>query len=289
MLGQGRTIIGRNRVGGRWHSPSTALFGRPQLKASSSSSSSFPRRPNRHIVSRAGGGQNPTTTTLNECSHSSSSSNSTLASANDGRTQPSRDGYHHSLHSTRLRRCESHELLQRHLHHHRQPIIRTRTFASWQGHGTDLLSDSLDHQGSGGGGDPLPKIILKAYGSTGIDVMNSVKNMDPNDEELTNSGGIVHYTSSIIAFPTSCFLWNNVRHVSELTIESLTPIVLYQPSLEYLFIGTSTTAREIIPPYQLKDIKDKLEQQITTLRHGKSVIGRNNLVVEQMDLVSLLL
>ena len=163
-------------------------------------------------------------------------------------------------------------------HHHRHHIIRT--FASWQGHGTDLLSDSLDHQG---GGDPLPKIILKAYGTTGIDVVNSVKNMDPNDEELTNSGGVVHYTSSILAFPTSCFLWN-VRSAEQLTMESLTPVILYQPSLEYLFIGT--TSREIIPPYQLKDIKDKLEQQIISLHGGKkNVTGRNNLVVEQMDLV----
>ena len=151
---------------------------------------------------------------------------------------------------------------------------RVRLLSSWQGHGTDLLSDSLSHADVTG--DPLPKIVLKAYGTTGFDVVNSVKNMDPNDDDLTKSGGVVHYTQrSLIAFPTCCFLWN-IKSVQELTIESLAPIVLYKPSLEYLFIGSN----EMIPPFQLQNIKNELIQRI-----GKS--GSNkNLVVEQMDVVS---
>mmetsp|Transcript_30716 Transcript_30716/g.57504 ORF Transcript_30716/g.57504 Transcript_30716/m.57504 type:complete len:241 (+) Transcript_30716:40-762(+) len=143
-----------------------------------------------------------------------------------------------------------------------QNNLRKRSF-SWQGHGTDLLSDSLAHNYG------VPKIILNGHSSSGFDVVNMVKNMDPNDESLKATGGIVHCTGSILAFPGACFLWN-VRKPEDLTMESLAPVLLYQPRLEYLFIGCSTS----IPPHVIQSIKQELQKE------------NINMVIEPMDLTN---
>jgi uncharacterized protein len=147
----------------------------------------------------------------------------------------------------------------------RLPVSSTfsRLF-SWQGHGTDLLSDSLAHSQGG-----VPKIILHAHGSTGFDVVNMIKNMDPTDQELQKSGGIVHMAGSIIAFPGACFLWN-VRSPQDITPESLAPVQLYRPKLEYLFLGSV----EPIAP-----------SVIQLLRQGLAA-ENSGMVIEPMDLVS---
>merc|ERR1719343_881216 len=106
-----------------------------------------------------------------------------------------------------------------------------RHMNSWQGHGTDLLSDSLAHN------DGVPKIILHGHSSTGFDVLNMIKNMDQNDENLRQTGGIVHCTGSILVLPSACFLWN-VRQPQDLSVDSLAPILLFRPKLEYLFLGS---------------------------------------------------
>jgi uncharacterized protein len=86
------------------------------------------------------------------------------------------------------------------------------------------------------------------------------------------SGGLVHYTGSIMAFPTACFLWT-VRRPEDLTLESLAPILLHQPAMEYLFIGSHV----MVPPHQMLKLKERLKREIG-----------DGLVVEQMDVVRLL-
>jgi len=131
---------------------------------------------------------------------------------------------------------------------------------SWQGHGTDLLSDSLAHN------DGVPKIILHGHSSTGFDVLNMVKNMDPHDENLRQTGGIVHCAGSILALPSACFLWK-VRRPEFLTVESLAPVLLYRPKLEYLFLGSNMP----IPHELVQSIRRELRRD------------NPNLVVEPLD------
>jgi uncharacterized protein len=133
-----------------------------------------------------------------------------------------------------------------------------------------LLSDSLAY--SDDDSEPLPKIVLKAHGKSGFDVVNLIKNMDPSDETLTNSGGIVHMAGSIIALPGSCFLWN-VRTPEELTVESLALVQLYRPTLEYLFIGSNKP----VSPQTILKLKQAL---------GSEVAGKGGIVVEQMDITN---
>jgi uncharacterized protein len=45
---------------------------------------------------------------------------------------------------------------------------------------------------------------------------------------------------SIIAFPFGAFLWS-VKLPHEITLESLYPVLLHRPKLEYLFIGCNQT------------------------------------------------
>jgi uncharacterized protein len=144
-------------------------------------------------------------------------------------------------------------------------------YLSWKGHGTDLLGDSLAHgSGSSGGQQPIPKIVLTAHGATGLDVVNLVKNMDPTDDSMNQTGGVVHMTGSVLAFPGACFLWN-VRKPSDLTIESLAPVILHRPALEYLFIGS----KHPVPPHTIDEIKKAFVK-----------MGADRIVVEQMDMVS---
>mmetsp|Transcript_16720 Transcript_16720/g.45845 ORF Transcript_16720/g.45845 Transcript_16720/m.45845 type:complete len:210 (+) Transcript_16720:192-821(+) len=125
----------------------------------------------------------------------------------------------------------------------------SRIMSSWEGHGTDLLNDSLAHN------DGVPKIILKGYSQSGFDVLNMIKNKDPTDESLQQTGGIVHCAGSIIALPSACFLWK-VRDPKDLTLESLAPILLHRPKLEYLFLGS----KEPLPQELIKSIRDELRK-----------------------------
>lgn len=139
-------------------------------------------------------------------------------------------------------------------------VPRKRTF-SWDGHGTDLLSDSLAHNFG------APKIILHAHGNSGFDVGNAVKNIDPSDQEILVSKGIVHMAGSIIALPSACYMWN-VRHPSEITVEKLAPLRLLRPKLEYFFIGSATG----VSPSIIDNIRRELADEQSTM------------VVEPMDL-----
>ena len=132
---------------------------------------------------------------------------------------------------------------------------------SWQGHGTDLLGDSLAHN------DGVPKIILHGHSSTGFDVLNMIKNMDQEDKTLSQTRGIVHCTGSILALPSACFLWD-VNKPNDLTTESLAPVLLYRPQLEYLFLGSDLP----IDHERIESIREELRR------------NNPNLVVESLDL-----
>jgi len=144
-----------------------------------------------------------------------------------------------------------------------QVAISSRRCFSWDGHGTDLLADSLAHNFG------APKIILHAHGNSGFDVSNMVKNMDPTDKDILESKGIVHMTGSIIALPSACYMWN-VRNPSEITIEKLAPLRLLQPKLEYFFIGSASG----VPPSVVERIRQELSSE------------QNKIVVEPMDLAT---
>ena len=138
-----------------------------------------------------------------------------------------------------------------------------RFLNSWQGHGTDLLSDSLAHN------DGVPKIILHGHSSTGFDVLHMIKNMDLDDENLSQTRGIVHCAGSILVLPGACFLWD-VRQPQDLTFDSLAPILLYRPKLEYLFLGSNLP----INHERIQSIRQQLQR------------NNPNLVVESLDLLN---
>ena len=138
---------------------------------------------------------------------------------------------------------------------------KRRYMNSWQGHGTDLLGDSLAHN------DGVPKVVLHGYSSTGFDVLNMIKNMDQKDKHLSQTRGIVHCTGSILVLPSACFLWN-VRQLQDLTADSLAPVLLYRPQLEYLFLGSDLP----IHHERIQSIGQELRR------------NNPNLVVETLDL-----
>ena len=125
--------------------------------------------------------------------------------------------------------------------------------------GTDLLADSLAH-GS------RRKIILESYAPSGVDVKGLVKvGGIPSEGDLEGEDKIIHMNGSIVAFPDACFLWN-VKHPDEVTLESLEVVRLYQPTVEYLFIGCDKP----LPPQELNRIKKEFrKREIVT---GKSVL-----------------
>ena len=186
-------------------------------------------------------------------------------------------------------------------------LSRGRQFSTgWDGHGTDLLSDSLAHNSG------VPKIILHGHSSSGFDVINMVKNLDPTDTELKKTGGIVHMAGSILVLPGAAFLWN-VRSPKDLTVDSICPpLQLLSPPLEYLFIGSPDGAGSIDPVVldairrTLRDHQRLLEQQeqkrlssrpgtprslsLSSGGGGSGTTGDDifaqNLVVEPMDLTN---
>mmetsp|Transcript_7702 Transcript_7702/g.18881 ORF Transcript_7702/g.18881 Transcript_7702/m.18881 type:complete len:223 (-) Transcript_7702:4539-5207(-) len=179
-----------------------------------------------------------------------------------------RSRYQVAFRNIPFRTCCSNELINcRHastgsgsLYPRRQHRER-RYMNSWQGHGTDLLGDSLAHN------DGVPKIVLHGHSSSGFDVLNMIRNMDQKDKNLSQTRGIVHCTGSILALPSACFLWN-VRQQDDLTVDSLAPILLYRPQLEYLFLGSD----QPIHHERIESIRQDLRR------------NNPNLVVESLDL-----
>lgn len=121
-----------------------------------------------------------------------------------------------------------------------------RTSSSWTGRGQDFLGDAFT---SG----QRPKVLLEAIGPSGFDVSNLIKKIDPNE---VAPHGALHMTGSILAFPNACYLWR-VDHPSDVTLESLSPVLLYRPQIEFLFVGTN----ELIDRKHSEQLKKDMKQK----------------------------
>jgi len=142
---------------------------------------------------------------------------------------------------------------------------------SWEGHGTDLLGDSLAHN------DGVPKIILKGHSASGFDVLNMIKNKDPTDKSLQQTGGVVHCTGSIVALPSACFLWK-IRDPKDLTLESLAPVVLHRPKLEYLFLGSENPIPQTLMDSIRKDLRKDAPGLVVEVLDVSNAMGTFNVL-----------
>ena len=112
-----------------------------------------------------------------------------------------------------------------------------------------------------------PKVLLEAIGPSGFDVSNLLKKIDPNE---VAPHGALHMLGSILVFPNACFLWK-IEEASDITIESLAPVILHRPKIEFLFLGTAKP----MPQAQLMTLKKALKEQA-------------DIVVERLPLVRVL-
>lgn len=108
-----------------------------------------------------------------------------------------------------------------------------------------------------------PKVTLDSYGHAGFDVTNIIKKVHAEEKAMS---GILMMNGSILAFPHSCFLWR-MEDISEVTLESLAPVLLHRPKVEYLFLGSET-------PMQLE-----------TMLSMKKQLRKSGITFEQLDLV----
>jgi Protein of unknown function (DUF498/DUF598) len=116
-------------------------------------------------------------------------------------------------------------------------------------------------------GGSRPKVLLEAIYPSGFDVSNLIKKIDPNEDA---PHGALHMMGSILAFPTACFLWN-IEEPSEITVESLSPVLLHRPKIEFLFLGTAKPMKQ----EHVNELKKKMKE-------------KSGIVVEWLPLVSLL-
>jgi uncharacterized protein len=94
--------------------------------------------------------------------------------------------------------------------------------------GHDITRDSLEWGSQ-------PKINITGYSESGFNVKNMMKKLDERHE--SDNDGTVHMNGSVIVFPNAAFLWS-IEEPKDVTIESLSSILLYRPKLDYLFIGS---------------------------------------------------
>ena len=144
------------------------------------------------------------------------------------------------------------------------PRALAQSVSSWNQRGHDLTFESLTFGNR-------PKVILQAFGPSGFDVFNTVKKVDPNESR----DGTIHMHGSIMAFPHGCFLWN-VEKAEDVTLESLSPILLHQPPIEILFLGCSGE----IPTAELNRIRLALQEKNIVLekRRVADCIGHFNIL-----------
>jgi uncharacterized protein len=179
-----------------------------------------------------------------------------------------------------------------HHQHHPNTNFSTNVFDRSRRYNSSSSSSSGDDEISGirGGADLLSsassssgthrKIILESYAPSGIDVNglicvggennNNSNSKSENEEygDLPGMSKIIHMNGSILAFPTMCFLWN-VKYPHEVTLESLAPIRLYTPTIQYLFLGCDTP----FPSGAISKIKKEMK-------------SRHDIVVESMDVMN---
>lgn len=144
-----------------------------------------------------------------------------------------------------------------------QPWEITKRSQSSITKGQDLLEDSLEH-------GPQRKIILDSYGPSGFDVKGMIRVGDePDNDEESGDDIIIHMNGSIAVFPHACFFWD-VKSPKDITLESLSVVKLYKPTVEYLFIGCDSP----MPIMELDRIKREFGR------------GENHVIVEQMDVMN---
>ncbi len=124
--------------------------------------------------------------------------------------------------------------------------------------GQDLLADSLAF-------GQKRKIVLDSYyPSTGIDVHGMLELPSSDEDDMKNT---LLMNGSIIAFPYGCYLWKP-KTVKEVTLESLSMVLMSKPSVEFLFIGCD----EMLPPREMNRIKKAMQKK--------------HIVVEQMNIMN---
>ncbi|KAL3784160.1 hypothetical protein ACHAWO_006374 [Cyclotella atomus] len=166
-------------------------------------------------------------------------------------------------HAPQLPPLNHNELRPKLFHNSNQPWPSTKRCLSSITKGQDLLEDSLTHR-------TRRKIILDSYGPSGFDVKGMIRVGDvPINDEVTGEDVIIHMNGSIAVFPNACFLWN-VKSPKDVTLESLSVVKLYKPTVEYLFIGCDSP----MPTMELNKIKREFGR------------GDNHVIVEQMDVMN---
>lgn len=135
-----------------------------------------------------------------------------------------------------------------------------RPFSQFKG-GQDLLADSLAF-------GERRKIILDAYFPSGIDVVGMIEYPNSEGKDIEDERpDSLHMNGSILAFPHACFLWK-VSKPKDVTLESLTMVLLFKPSSEVLFIGSNKP----LPPREFNRIQKEFKKK--------------SIVVEQMDVTT---
>lgn len=102
------------------------------------------------------------------------------------------------------------------------------------GKGVELL-DGFESDGVGG-----KRLTVRGYNDNSFLV---------NDILIENQ--------SIILFPSTMILWNGIREVKDITIESLSVFTLVYPTIEILFIGCGETMLSRFPVEICKYFRDK--------------------------------
>lgn len=166
-------------------------------------------------------------------------------------------------HAPQLPRMNHSNMKRQQLHNSIQQWSFTKRCLSSITKGQDLLEDSLAH-------GTRRKIILDSYGPSGFDIKGMIRVGDePVNDEVAGEDAIIHMNGSIAVFPHACFLWN-VKSPKDVTLESLSVVKLYKPTVEYLFIGCDSSMSTM----ELNKIKREFGR------------GDNHVIVEQMDVMN---
>ena len=90
---------------------------------------------------------------------------------------------------------------------------------------------------------------------------------EDEEDDASERPQILHMNGSILVFPHSCFLWK-VSEPKDVTLESLAAVILHEPDIEFLFIGSDKP----LPPRELNRIKREMRKR--------------DMVVEQLDVTN---
>jgi uncharacterized protein len=127
----------------------------------------------------------------------------------------------------------------------------------------DMLEVIVDPQTLGDEKQELPKVVLTSYSESGFDVTYMLQDKENNEEPFPP----IHLMGSTLLFPQACFLWNHVHSIQDVTVESLTPILIHKPKLDFLFLGSDKPMDRTSFDLLKREFREK-----------------HSIVVEQMDI-----